>query len=206
MFETTAEGNNDTNDLITEGVHAAKCIGVYGLGTHEELWGNKQKKLVLVFAVDEQKADGKYKTINQFYFLHLCKNKAKVNLRRDLEKWRGKTFTEDELKAFDTKVLLGKSCALMISIEENSKGDPNHKIDNVLKYDAKYGEIPDISPAADTPDWVIKIQNKSIEAKPKEAPVAAVPVKKAAPKKAETKAVEPEPVEAEVVSEEEVPF
>lgn len=39
----------------------------------------------------------------------------KANLRADLEAWRGKTFTEQELKGFDLTAILGKPCMLGIT-------------------------------------------------------------------------------------------
>jgi hypothetical protein len=45
----------------------------------------------------------------------------KANLRRDLEAWRGKAFSEDELKGFDISNILGHFC--MVNISHRQKGD-----------------------------------------------------------------------------------
>lgn len=39
----------------------------------------------------------------------------KANLRGDLESWRGRMFTEQELKGFDIKNILGKACMLGVT-------------------------------------------------------------------------------------------
>ena len=39
----------------------------------------------------------------------------KANLRRDLENWRGKAFTPEELKGFDISKLLGKPCQIGVT-------------------------------------------------------------------------------------------
>lgn len=39
----------------------------------------------------------------------------KANLRADLESWRGRLFTEQELKGFDIKNILGKACMLGVT-------------------------------------------------------------------------------------------
>lgn len=39
----------------------------------------------------------------------------KANLRKDLESWRGKQFTDEEAEAFDVSAILGKPCMLMIT-------------------------------------------------------------------------------------------
>jgi hypothetical protein len=44
----------------------------------------------------------------------------KANLRKDLVNWRGREFTDDELKGFDVKKLLGVPC--MLSLTPNDKG------------------------------------------------------------------------------------
>lgn len=44
----------------------------------------------------------------------------KANLRADLESWRGRSFTEQELKGFDVVNVLGKPC--MIGVTHNTSG------------------------------------------------------------------------------------
>lgn len=57
-------------------------------------------------------------TTSRFYTNSLGE---KANLRRDLEGWRGKAFTEDELQRFDLMNILGKPCMLTIVGGENGK-------------------------------------------------------------------------------------
>lgn len=45
----------------------------------------------------------------------------KANLRKVLESWRGKKFTDPEAESFDVSAILGKSCLLMIT--QTAKGD-----------------------------------------------------------------------------------
>lgn len=51
-------------------------------------------------------------TIGKRYTMSLS---DKANLRADLESWRGKMFTEAELKGFDIKNILGKACMLGVT-------------------------------------------------------------------------------------------
>lgn len=51
-------------------------------------------------------------TIGQRYTMSLSE---KANLRSDLEAWRGKTFTEQELAGFDIRNILGKACMLGVT-------------------------------------------------------------------------------------------
>jgi hypothetical protein len=57
----------------------------------------------------------------------------KSNLRKDLESWRGRGFTEQECKAFDITKLLGVPCMLNVIHKTNNKGN-------------KYATIGSISP------------------------------------------------------------
>jgi len=54
-------------------------------------------------------------TIGRFYTKSLA---PKANLRRDLEIWRGKSFTESELRAFDVAIFLGRACQLSVVHKE----------------------------------------------------------------------------------------
>lgn len=51
-------------------------------------------------------------TIGQRYTMSLSE---KANLRSDLESWRGRMFTEQELAGFDIKNILGKPCMLGVT-------------------------------------------------------------------------------------------
>src|SRR3990167_3685661 len=61
----------------------------------------KQHQVVLAFEVAETADEGPFAgnrmTISKFYTLSLSE---KANLRKDLEGWRGKSFTESELEGF----------------------------------------------------------------------------------------------------------
>jgi hypothetical protein len=50
-------------------------------------------------------------TIGSYYTVSLSK---KSNLRRDLEGWRGRQFTEEEAKGFDITKVLGKPCTVVV--------------------------------------------------------------------------------------------
>jgi hypothetical protein len=58
-------------------------------------------------------------TISSRYTLSL---NAKAALRADLEAWRGKKFTNDELKSFDVSKLLGAFCMLNVIEAKSADG------------------------------------------------------------------------------------
>jgi len=115
----------DTGDgdfeLVPQGTHLAVCYMVADLGLQESTWGIKHK-VVLGFEIPSETVviDGEHKPmiINNLYTASLNK---KANLRQDLEGWRGRAFTDDELAGFDLKNVLGKSC--MLTVVHETKGE-----------------------------------------------------------------------------------
>ena len=101
------------------GVHQAVCVDVVDMGNLETVWaGVKKIKHVirLVWQVEERMEDGKPFLIQSRYTASLHE---KARLRKDLENWRGRPFTEAELKSFDLEVLLGVNC--LLNVVQNPK-------------------------------------------------------------------------------------
>lgn len=55
----------------------------------------------------------------------------KANLRRDLESWRGKGFTDNEAKAFDITKLLNKTCMINVIHKESKKGNMYAQVSSI---------------------------------------------------------------------------
>ena len=116
---------NATNDskpreLVPAGSHIARCFSMVHVGTVEEVYMGKAKKLNKVRItwelpeekrVFEEGKEEKPMVISKEYTLSMYE---KANLRKELEGWRGKGFTEDEAKSFDISVLLGVPCLLSV--------------------------------------------------------------------------------------------
>lgn len=95
------------------GTHQAVCCDVVDLGFIESSFtpGKQQHKIAVVWQIGEDMENGKPFLVQQRYTLSLDE---KANLRRDLESWRGKPFTEPELMGFDVENLLSANCLLSI--------------------------------------------------------------------------------------------
>jgi len=102
---------------ISEGVHTAVCVGVIDLGLqYSEKYEKSSDKIMLQWELPNETyvtSDGEEKPriLSKEYTLSLGE---KSNLRKDLQAWRGKAFTEEELKGFDLKNILGKACQIQI--------------------------------------------------------------------------------------------
>jgi hypothetical protein len=104
--------------------HVARCIQIIDLGTqaNEKYPENGPKhQLLMIWELPNEmlEIDGLEKpfTISTFYTASLHE---KSNLRHDLEAWRGREFTADELAGVDLRNVLTKPCMLSI-VEKNGR-------------------------------------------------------------------------------------
>jgi len=113
---------------ILGGSHFAVCDMVVDVGLQDTFFGVKPQVYVR-FEVPaerwEYEKDGKKMegpgVIGNFYTGSMS---TKANLRKFLEGWRGKKFTEAEAQAFDIGSVLGKAC--LLNIQESQKGDKTY--------------------------------------------------------------------------------
>ena len=105
---------------IPEDLHLAICYGIWDLGSQFTNFSDHPvHQVVIVWELPEVRGeferDGKKmdlpRAISQKYTVSLHE---KANLRKALESWRGKKFTEEELKGFDLKKLLGVPCQIQV--------------------------------------------------------------------------------------------
>ena len=156
---------------VPQGVHMARCYSLIDLGTqltHGQYGDREQHKIRIAWELFGEDDDGKPMTverdgnvmpmtISKSYTLSLSE---KSNLRKDLQSWRGRAFTDEEAKGFDISKLLGVYCMINVTHSEtngktyanvasitpipsalkNAKPDPIHK--NVV-FDL------------DNPDWTL---------------------------------------------------
>lgn len=98
------------------GTHIARCVGLIGIGTHKQSWNGEEyfrDDVVIMWELPhEARSDGKPFLVNQTYTRSLGK---KANLRHALVAWRGRDFTNDELKEFELKNILDKGCQIVLT-------------------------------------------------------------------------------------------
>lgn len=107
------------------GTHVARCVRILDLGTQFGEYQGKptsSRKIVVSWELPnalmtEGDFAGKPFIVGKWYTASIGE---KANLRKDLVNWRGKEFTDEELKGFDVKKLLGVPC--MLSLTPNEKG------------------------------------------------------------------------------------
>jgi len=102
------------------GTHVAIAIGLKDLGHQwSEKYSNWSPRIIITWELPEAlMEDGKPFTIQSWYGNSLG---PKSYLRRDLEAWRDKKFSDEELEGFDLTNILGKAC--LISVEHEKKDE-----------------------------------------------------------------------------------
>ena len=124
----TAKDNRPPRELIEAGNYIARCYQMIEVGTVIEDYQGKPKTLTKVrigwelpteLKVFKEENGEQPRVISNEYTLSMA---DKATLRKHLEAWRGKTFSEEEAKNFDITKLLGVPCMLNI-IHKASKKD-----------------------------------------------------------------------------------
>jgi hypothetical protein len=108
------------------------CWNVFNVGLQDSKFGPKPKVLIY-WEIDVRYTKGDYKgkrmLLSQEYTASLS---AKSFLRRDLEKWRGKPFSEEQLKGFDLMKL--KGVPALLNVVHKPSGDTVYaNVDGIMK-------------------------------------------------------------------------
>jgi hypothetical protein len=109
------ESGGGTFTPVPQGMHLARCYRVVDLGTQKSEYLGTIKhlpKVMLQFEVHGEDESGKAivtaknepMTISKNFTLSLAE---KATLRKDLQTWRGREFTQEELRGFELKNVLG---------------------------------------------------------------------------------------------------
>lgn len=123
---------------VPPGMHLARCYRIIDLGTQESTYMGNIKhvpRVLFQFEVHSEDSQGQLlltssgepMTVAKTFTLSLAE---KATMRRDLQTWRGKEFTKEELRGFELKNVLGQWA--MITVAENeSNGKTYTNIANI---------------------------------------------------------------------------
>lgn len=115
---------------VPAGMHLARCYRIVDLGTQKtEFEGNVsfKRKLKIVWEIHGEDDEGKPIVTDKGEPMIITKDYTmswgdKATLRKDLQSWRGKDFTEDEQKRFDLKNVLDKWCMVNVAHKPKKTG------------------------------------------------------------------------------------
>jgi hypothetical protein len=108
---------------VPAGMHLARCYRIIDMGTQETSFEgvtDYKRKLKFVWEVHGEEEDGTpLKTEKNEPFI-ITKDYTntwgeKGTLRKDLQSWRGKEFTNEEQRRFDIKTVLDKWCMINVT-------------------------------------------------------------------------------------------
>ena len=159
---------------LANGVYIAICSGLIDLGIQvSEQFGTKSRKMIVQWTILGETVDvnGEQlpRIMHKQYGFSLG---SKSNLRKDLEAWRGRAFTEEELNGFDLKNILNVPCQMQIITKERAgKTDVNNisgimslpkgnNVDKLNDADLVYFDIEDVSTYKQferIPKWVQEV-------------------------------------------------
>ena len=122
-----ASSNPTDYKPIDSGTYVARCFSMVHIGTvGQELFEKKEANKVRITwelptetKIFKEGEEPKILTIGKEFTLSLHE---KSNLRKFLESWRGRGFTEEEAKKFDVTKLLGVPCMLSVIHKTSKQG------------------------------------------------------------------------------------
>lgn len=122
--------------LIPAGNHIARCYGMVEIGTVKEetgIYAGKESHKVRISWETPHECHDFGKGLQPFSIhkeFTLSMNE-KATLRKMLESWRGKSFTEAEAESFDITKLLGKPCMINVIHKTSGKGSTYADISSI---------------------------------------------------------------------------
>lgn len=130
MSLTARDSGGGSFTPVAPGMHLARCYRIVDVGTQKTEYQGQVKhlqKVMIQFEVhgedDEGNAlvtaKGEPMSISKNFTLSLAE---KATLRKDLQTWRGKDFTADELRGFELKNVLGAWAMLSVAKSTGNNG------------------------------------------------------------------------------------
>ena len=135
----SASGNSSTFKSVPPGMHLARCYRIIDMGTQPTNWKGKvgaQPKVMIQFEVHSEDAEGNALVTDKGEPMSISKNFTasladKAILRQELENWRSRAFTVDELAGFQLKNVLGAWAMLSIVKEKGNDGNDYTNISSI---------------------------------------------------------------------------
>jgi hypothetical protein len=158
MSLTVSQGNSLEFETVPEGTYIGRCYKIVDLGTQTSEWAGekKQQKKVMVswelLDPEVKMQDGRPFAVHQRYTASLGE---KANLRKDLEAWRGKKFTDVELEGFELKNVLGAYCMIQV-VHTEKNGSTYANVNAIMSTKEKPNPVnEDVIFDIDSPDLAV---------------------------------------------------
>lgn len=116
---------------VEPGVYMAVCIGCVDLGEqYNETFKNHSNKCLYIFELigETIEVDGEMKP-RQLSKEFAISSSSKSNLRKFIESWNGKSYTDDDFMELDLFDQIGKSCQINVVLNDTKE---YANIDNLM--------------------------------------------------------------------------
>lgn len=115
MSLTARDSGGGSFTPVSPGMHLARCYRIVDMGTQKSEFQGQVKhlqKVMLQFEVHGEDDNGKPLVTAKGEPMSISKNftlslAEKATMRKDLQAWRGRDFTPEELRGFELKNVLG---------------------------------------------------------------------------------------------------
>ena len=131
----TENGGGAGIPILAEGSYAAVCYMLVDIGLQKnERYGNNSRKVIIGWEIADEfvEVDGEKKP-RVFSARYTASLNEKAILRRDLAAWRGRDFTEDELKAFDLRSIVGAPCLIQVIHKDGGNGKTYANLASIMR-------------------------------------------------------------------------
>ena len=123
MSLTARDSGGGSFTPVSPGMHLARCYRIVDMGTQTTDFQGQTKhlqKVMLQFEVHGEDDSGKPLVTAKGEPMSISKNftlslAEKATLRKDLQAWRGRDFTPEELRGFELKTVLGAWAMITVS-------------------------------------------------------------------------------------------
>lgn len=164
MSLTASDAGGGDFKMIPPGVHIGRCFRIVDLGTQEETYEGDTKllpKLAIYWELHGEDEEGNpLMTDNgepMFIWQEYTRSLGqKAKLRSALESWRGRPFTEDELKGFDVSKLINAYCMVNVTHKQSQKGKTYANVTSLTPLPAA---LRNVKPAPILPSAVFDLDN-----------------------------------------------
>ena len=134
------------------GEQQAICTAFFDIGLQRSLDGFPVHQCVLLWELAARKKNGMPFTVTKRYTASLSEL---ATLRKHLESWRGRQFTAEELKRFDSDNIPGKQCRLFLVDKVKAGGKRRAEVDTILPPERGQA-VRQTTEKGFIPDWVSK--------------------------------------------------
>jgi hypothetical protein len=130
MSLTARDSGGGSFTPVAPGMHLARCYRIVDIGTQKTEYQGQikhQQKVMMQFEVHGEDDNGKPMVTTKGEPLSISKNFTlslgeNATLRKDLQAWRGRQFTPEELRGFELKKVLGAWCMLTVAKSTGNNG------------------------------------------------------------------------------------